>query len=62
MAFDPDSFEAQVTGSLSRIEKTIEVLPDHEKRLRVMERVLYGLYGAWAVVSTWLGIHIHSGK
>lgn len=42
--------------------KMNEVLPDHEKRLRWLERLAYALVGAWGLLSTWLGIHVAGGK
>jgi hypothetical protein len=31
---------------------------DHERRLRFLERLAYGLSGAWAFITAWLGIHV----
>jgi hypothetical protein len=54
------------TERLARIETKldgfIDIQKDHEKRMRFIEKMAYGLWGAWALVSAWLGLHIAGGK
>jgi len=57
MTFDPDSFEGRVLTDLAEIKVQMRALPDHEDRLRSLERWKWGLAGAWALICTWLEIH-----
>ena len=59
---DQDSFESKVLTSLAKIDEKLKLLPDHENRLRKLERYAYMLAGAWGVLSTWLGVHIVGHK
>lgn len=43
------------------VRDTNERIRDHEKRLRWLERLAYGLMGAWTFVTAWLGIHVAGG-
>lgn len=54
-------FEKHVVESLARIEEKVAVLPDHEKRLRWLERLAYGLIGAWVFLTSWFAEHIIGG-
>ena len=67
--FDPDSFEARVTGSLARIEQKIDCIPDHSERIQALEGWVKYAKGAWAVlvliitlVAGALGIHLKNGR
>lgn len=35
---------------------------DHEKRIRFLERMAYGLAGVWFLLAGWLKVHILGGK
>jgi hypothetical protein len=59
--FDPNSFEGQIIASLSRMEESLKALPDHERRIRYLERIAYGLLAVWAFVVGlvgWIGIYL----
>jgi hypothetical protein len=49
--FDPDSFEARVVGSLSRIEEKISVLPEHTTRIYKLEGAVSWAKGLWVGLS-----------
>ena len=53
----PD-FETRVLTSLATIEEKLKTIPDHEKRLRIIERVMWTLGGAWLLLSGWVSSHI----
>lgn len=58
-----DDFQQHVVESLARIEEKVKALPDHEKRIRWLERLAYGLIGAWTLLVGWLSHHVFgSGK
>lgn len=46
---------------LIRIHEQVKVLPDHEKRLRYLERIANWLIGAWGLITTLLGLHTYGG-
>ena len=55
-----------MSASVIRIEERIQVLPDYESRLRVLERFRYTLLGAATlagtaagIVSGWLSAGVH---
>lgn len=41
-------------------QKVNDIAADHEKRIRWLERLAYGLIGAWVFLTSWLGTHIWS--
>jgi len=61
VTFDDNSFEGRVLKSLTRIEERMRDLPDHERRLRWLERAAYILVGAWTFLAVWLKVHIMGG-
>lgn len=50
-----------IIDSLARIEEKVKVLPDHERRLRWLERLAYGLIGAWTLLVGWFSHHVFGG-
>jgi hypothetical protein len=42
-------------------QKVNTIASDHEKRIRWLERLAYGLMGAWGFLASWLSIHVFKG-